>query len=101
MATSKANTGLHSLPLARLAQISAAINETKVKRFKDKNTAIKAIGRTSKQNLVKALLTTGGASVDEIQALFSIRKAYARDIISKLQKKGVEIAKSEEGVFSA
>lgn len=91
---------LKSLPLARIASISAYINGTRTKRYKDKPTAIKSIGKLSKQRIVEGMLVTGGTGIDTIENLFGIRRAYARDIVSKLETvKGLKVSTNDKGIF--
>lgn len=97
MATAKKTGGLQALPLARIAKMVAVVTGERVKKYKDKPSAIKALGRPPKQKIVLALLKTGGATVGQIEDLFKIRRAYARDIISKLTLKGEKIEKEKFG----
>ncbi len=91
---------LKSYTLAELCRMDAAINGfDKPKRHKDKATAIKSIGRPTKQRLVLAMIANGGATVDAIVAALDVKRAYARDIICKLVKKGHRIERQDDNVF--
>ena len=101
MSTAKKTGGLKSLALSRIAAIVADLTGERPKKYKDKNSAIKAIPKTSKQNLVLATLRTGGMTVGEIEGAFGISRAYARDIISKLELRGEKISRDDDKRFSA
>lgn len=93
--------GLKKWPLARIAKVVSILTGERVKRYKDKASALKAAGNPSKQRVVLALAKTGGVTLDELQKNFAIRQAYARDIFAKLKAKGEKITQSEDGVFTA
>ena len=99
MATVKASTGVHALPLARIAEMVSVLKGERAKKYKDKNTAVKALDNPSKQKLVLAYIKTGGATIENIQDLTGASRAYARDIISKLCQKGEKIVKDEDKIF--
>lgn len=99
MATAKKTTGVVALPLARIAEMVGQVKGERVKKYKDKKTAIAALDNPSKQKLVLAFIKTGGATIEDIQGLTGASRAYARDIISKLCQKGEKIVKGEDKVF--
>lgn len=81
-------SALAQLPLARLNNVVASALGEKVKRHKDKKTAIAKLAKVSKQDLVRALISTGGVTPDEIAALLDVSKPYAINIVAKLRKRG-------------
>lgn len=99
MATAKASTGLHALPMARIAAMVSILTGERVKKYKDKNTAVKALGNPSKQKLVLSFIKDGGATIEDIMNLTGASRAYARDIICKLVQKGEKIVKDEDKTF--
>ncbi len=84
-----------NLSLASLTHIAREINgdDKTPAKFKDKSKAIEAIGKAGKQKIVRAMLLNGGTTVLEVQDMFKISKAYARDIIAKIQAKGEAVVK--------
>jgi predicted HTH transcriptional regulator len=92
---------LKELPLKRLRQLAVDKGQ-RPKRYKDKATVVGEITtHATKQSLVKRLTETGGVSVEQICEMFDIDQQYARDIISKLRKKGMEFRRDSYGKYHA
>lgn len=86
---------LASLDLNRLSAIAMTVHGAKRRpKFSTKKAALRSIeeGRVTKQAVVLGLLQDG-VTVTEIEETLGINRAYARDIIAKLQLKGYAIEK--------
>jgi len=91
-----------NISIKRIASAVANIQGLKApKRYKDKPSALKALGRVSKQNFVLALAQTSGVTVEEIRAMYSISQSYARDIIAKLAQRGFSMTRDGDDQWTA
>lgn len=97
----QAQEALNALPLKRLAQLAVDKGE-RPKRAKRKSTVVETITQhRTKQSLVQRLAETGGVTIDQIVEMFDINVQYARDIISKLRKKGLKFRQDSKGAYHA